>query len=68
MSQVTIPLPPEADEESLFESIIAKSYSNFAALVMKSYSARFVEPSKVTEMPASEEELVLPTKRRKPRL
>ena len=66
MPKEKIQLKQEADEDSLSESIIVKSYSDFVTLVTKSYSPRFTRPSKATGMPLSEEELVSPKSSREP--
>lgn len=50
----------KADEDSLSESIIAKSYRDFTSLVTKSYFPRFTEPSKAIETPVSQEETISP--------
>ena len=66
MPKEKIQLQQKADEDSLFESIISKSYSDFASLVAKSYVPRFAEPSKVTGIPVSKGESVSPKSGKEP--
>ncbi|MFQ5925440.1 MAG: hypothetical protein ACE5IE_05530 [Dehalococcoidia bacterium] len=66
MPKEKVQLEHEADEGSLLESILAKSYSDFATLVTKSYFPRFTEPSKATEIPVSKEQPVSPESGKEP--
>lgn len=56
----------KADEDSPFGAIIAKTYSDFAGLVMKSYFPRFTETSKATEAQVSKEEPASPKSGKEP--